>query len=144
MYDVEQLGRRFDVVLFLGVLYHLRHPLLALDLLREHAVGELLYVQCMQRGPASVAEVPKDLPFSEQSLLSAPDYPHLAFVEHRYAGDPTNWWIPNRAGMEAMLRSAGFQLQGHPDAEVYVCRAGPLDPHAERLQVRQVPEGGRP
>ena len=33
-----QLGEKFDVVLFMGVLYHLRHPLLALDLLHEHVV----------------------------------------------------------------------------------------------------------
>src|SRR4051794_14301750 len=39
VYDVARLGERFDVVLFLGVLYHLRHPLLALDLLREHVVS---------------------------------------------------------------------------------------------------------
>ena len=36
------LGERFDVVLFLGVLYHLRHPLLALDLIREHVVARPL------------------------------------------------------------------------------------------------------
>jgi tRNA (mo5U34)-methyltransferase len=43
-------------------------------------------------------------------------------VEHRYAGDGTNWWIPNRACVEAMLRSAGFEITGHPEEEVYVCR----------------------
>ena len=37
VYDVARLRERFDVVLFMGVLYHLRHPLLALDLLRSHA-----------------------------------------------------------------------------------------------------------
>src|SRR3954464_9646849 len=31
VYDVAKLGEQFDVVLFMGVLYHLRHPLLALD-----------------------------------------------------------------------------------------------------------------
>src|SRR4051794_13122468 len=36
VYDVGALGERFDVVIFMGVLYHLRHPLLALDLIREH------------------------------------------------------------------------------------------------------------
>ncbi len=36
VYDVGALGERFDIVLFMGVLYHLRHPLLALDLIREH------------------------------------------------------------------------------------------------------------
>ena len=46
----------------------------------------------------------------------------LHFVERRYAGDPTNWWIPNRACSEAMLRSAGFELAERPEEEVYVCR----------------------
>ncbi len=34
--DVGALGEASDIVLFLGVLYHLRHPLLALDLIHEH------------------------------------------------------------------------------------------------------------
>jgi len=38
VYDVANLQERFDVVLFMGVLYHLRHPLLALDLVREHEI----------------------------------------------------------------------------------------------------------
>jgi len=45
------------------------------------------------------------------------------FIEKRYSGDPTNWWIPNRACVEAMLRSAGFELIEHPEAEVFVCRS---------------------
>jgi tRNA (mo5U34)-methyltransferase len=46
-------------------------------------------------------------------------------VEHRYAGDPTNWWIPNRACAEAMLRSAGFRITDHPEQEVFVCEPVP-------------------
>ena len=46
----------------------------------------------------------------------------LHFVEHEYAGDPTNWWVPNRACAEAMLRSAGFRILAHPEEEVYLCR----------------------
>src|ERR1041385_3712015 len=42
VYDVASLRERFDVVLFMGVLYHLRHPLLALDLLHEHVTRDLL------------------------------------------------------------------------------------------------------
>ena len=33
VYDVGSFGEKFDLVIFMGVLYHLRHPLLALDLL---------------------------------------------------------------------------------------------------------------
>jgi tRNA (mo5U34)-methyltransferase len=47
----------------------------------------------------------------------------MYFVEHEYAGDPTNWWIPNRACAEAMLRSAGFAIEAHPEEEVYLCRS---------------------
>src|SRR3546814_1039253 len=49
VYEVGHLSERFDLVLFMGVLYHLRHPLLALDLLYEHVVGDMLVFQSMQR-----------------------------------------------------------------------------------------------
>lgn len=124
VYDVAQLGERFDLVIFMGVLYHLRHPLLALDLLHRHAVGDMLLFQSMQRGPDAVAAVAPDYDFDDQAHFDRPDYPSLYFVEDRYAGDPTNWWIPNRAAAEAMLRSAGFEIVAHPEREVYLCRRG--------------------
>ena len=125
VYDVAALGERFDVVLFMGVLYHLRHPLLALDLIREHAVGELLVFQSMLRGAEPVAEVEIDYRFSDTSPFAMVGFPAMYFIEHRYAGDPSNWWIPNRACVEAMLRSAGFEIADHPEHEVYLCR--PVD-----------------
>jgi len=122
VYDVARLGERFDLVLFLGVLYHLRHPLLALDLLREHVVGETLVVQSLLRGDEGAPEIAEDYPFSERQIFEQAGYPRMCFVERRYAGDPTNWWIPNRAGLAAMLRSAGFRITAHPEAEVFICQ----------------------
>lgn len=121
VYDIGTLGERFDVVLFMGVLYHLRHPLLALDLIREHAARDLLVFQSMQRGKSEIASVATDYDFWEVDHFDAPGYPRLHFVEHRYAEDWTNWWIPNRACAEAMLRSAGFAITAHPEEEVYIC-----------------------
>jgi tRNA (mo5U34)-methyltransferase len=46
----------------------------------------------------------------------------MSFVERSYASDPTNWWIPNRACVEAMLRSAGYRIIEHPEEEVFLCR----------------------
>ena len=46
----------------------------------------------------------------------------MHFIEQRYADDPTNWWVPNAACAEAMLRSAGFEIVAHPEQEVYLCR----------------------
>jgi tRNA (mo5U34)-methyltransferase len=122
VYDVHRLGTRFDLVLFMGVLYHLRHPLLALDVLRRHAVGRLLVFQSMQRGGARVTPLERDYGFADETPFADPGYPKLHFVEQAYAGDDSNWWIPNRACVEAMLRSAGFGIVAHPDTEVYICR----------------------
>jgi tRNA (mo5U34)-methyltransferase len=122
VYDVAALGETFDFVIFMGVLYHLRHPLLALDLLREHVVGDLLLFQSMQRGSTQVESPQSNHHFWETDLFERPGWPSMFFVEHRYADDPTNWWIPNAAGAEAMLRSAGFEIVEHPEQEVYLCR----------------------
>ncbi|HWG59941.1 MAG TPA: TIGR04290 family methyltransferase [Candidatus Acidoferrales bacterium] len=122
VYEIGELHEEFDLVLFLGVLYHLRYPLLALDLLREHAVKNLLVVQSMLRGSAEIEPIAEDYPFSETGIFARPGFPRMAFIERDYSGDPTNWWIPNNACLEAMLRSAGFEICGHPEAEVYLCR----------------------
>jgi len=126
VYDVAQLKERFDIVLFMGVIYHLRHPLLALDLINEHVAGDLLVFQAMQRGGNEVEPLQEDYGFWDMGQFESRAYPKLHFIEHRYAGDDTNWWVPNRACAEAMLRSAGFAIEAHPEEEVYICRrAGP-------------------
>lgn len=124
VYDVAALKERFDLVIFMGVLYHLRHPLLALDLIREHVAGDLLVFQSMLRGTQEVEAVEPDYPFSATEHFERPGYPRMAFIENKYCGDETNWWVPNRACAEAMLRSAGFQVIDHPEEEVFVCRVG--------------------
>jgi tRNA (mo5U34)-methyltransferase len=79
----------FDVVLFLGVLYHMRHPLLALE---------------------RVASVTRDLLILETHVdLTWTRRPAMAFypgVELNW--DPTNWWGPNPAAVVAMLQAVGF------------------------------------
>jgi tRNA (mo5U34)-methyltransferase len=122
VYDVGALRERFDIVFFIGVFYHLRHPLLALDLIHEHVARDLLVFQSLQRGTTEVARVAEDYPFSENRIFDEPGYPKMHFVEHSYAADPTNWWVPNRACTEAMIRSAGFEIMSRPEDETYLCR----------------------
>ncbi len=122
VYDVGALGERFDVVLFIGVLYHLRHPLLALDLIHEHVARDLLVFQSMQRGSEYVLPLANDYEFTQTDIFHESGFPKLHFIERSYAHDPTNWWVPNRACTEAMLRSAGFAIESHPEEEVYICR----------------------
>jgi tRNA (mo5U34)-methyltransferase len=137
-YDVGQLREKFDLVIFMGVLYHLRHPLLALDLIHEHVAGDLLLFQSMQRGDSRVDSLDKNYDFWTTDQFDSAGYPKLHFIENKYADDPTNWWVPNRACAEAMLRSAGFAIAAHPEEEVYLCKRvtrpqaeGPVYPSRE-------------
>jgi tRNA (mo5U34)-methyltransferase len=122
VYDVARLGRRFDVVIFMGVFYHLRHPLLALDLIREHVADDLMVFQSLTRGSDRIPRVKPDYDFNEPDDFDEPGYPRLHFVEREFAHDWTNWWVPNRAATEALLRSAGFRIEAGPTDEVYICR----------------------
>jgi tRNA (mo5U34)-methyltransferase len=80
----------FDLVLFLGVLYHLRHPLLALERVASVTHGTL------------ILETVIDLVGLER--------PAVAFYPDRELNnDPTNWWGPNPPAVAGMLQSVGFQ-----------------------------------
>ena len=130
VYDLGQLGETFDVVIFMGVLYHLRHPLLALDLIHEHVAKDMLVFQSMQRGSSETMIVEENYTFWQTNQFDDPRYPKMHFIEHRYADDPTNWWAPNASCVEAMLRSAGFEIIQHPETEVYICRRVEAPPGA--------------
>jgi tRNA (mo5U34)-methyltransferase len=122
VYDVGAIGETFDLVIFMGVLYHLRHPLLALDLIREHVARDMLLFQSMQRGSKFVLELDEDYKFAEEGIFFESSFPKLHFIERQYSHDWTNWWVPNRACTEAMLRSAGFRIDKRIEEEVYLCR----------------------
>jgi tRNA (mo5U34)-methyltransferase len=84
----ERIGV-FDVVLLLGVLYHLRHPLLALERIFS-VTRELLIVETV------VDMVGIGRP-------AAAFYP-----ERELNDDPTNWWGLNAPAVHGLLRAAGF------------------------------------
>ena len=127
VYDLAALEEEpFDVVLFLGVLYHLRHPLLALDVVAERTGGTLVLQTLTLPGDERL-EAPPDLPIDERERMRAPGWPAMAFIENELAGDPTNWWAPDAACVEAMLRSAGMRVVATPSHEFWVC-----EPAADR------------
>lgn len=86
--SADRVGQ-FDLVLFLGVLYHLRHPLLALERLASVTADQL------------ILETHVDLTWTRR--------PAMAFYPGLEVGwDPTNWWGPNPEAVVAMLGSVGF------------------------------------
>lgn len=88
--DSAKVGT-FDVVLFLGVLYHMENPLEAL----KH-----------------VAELTSGVAIIETEAVALADYEHHALCEFFEGGelnyDPSNWWAPNEKAVAGMCRAAGF------------------------------------
>ena len=120
VYDLARHTETYDLVMFTGVFYHLRHPLLALDILAEKT-RRLMVFQTMTLPGGEVVEPPRDQDFADRDAMNGAGWPKMAFIEHAMAGDPTNWWIPNHAAVEAMLRSAGFRTRTRPGHEIYLC-----------------------
>ena len=132
VYELARTDESFDLVLFLGVLYHLRYPLLALDAVAEKVDGPLA-LQTLTLPEDTSAESFDDLPIDERERLLEPGRPLAAFVEHRLAGDPTNWWVPTPSAVEAMARSAGLEVVARPGDELWLCRPARANAHTREL-----------
>jgi tRNA (mo5U34)-methyltransferase len=99
VYELPELLReQFDLVLFFGVLYHLRHPLLALDRLRELA-----------RDDIAIESAVCDF---EQPLLSKGAY--VRFYRGAELGnDSSNWFAPSVTALREWVTSCGFAVEAH-------------------------------
>jgi tRNA (mo5U34)-methyltransferase len=133
VYDLAAVEEKYDLVLFMGVLYHLRYPLLGLDIVARR-VGRRLIFQTLTMPGEDVSEPPADLSIHDRAAMEDPGWPKMAFIEHRLANDPTNWWAPNHAAVEAMLRSAGLTVVERPGHEIYVCEPGPWREEMEWIE----------
>ena len=120
VYDVDRIPGQFDFVLFMGVFYHLRYPLFALDNIVKKVAGKMVF-QTMVRGTEESKRYEKNYHFWNKELFKDPQFPQMYFIENEYANDPTNWWIPNASACEAMLRSSGLEIVAHPETETWVC-----------------------
>jgi tRNA (mo5U34)-methyltransferase len=115
----EKYGE-FDIILFLGVLYHLRNPLLAMDTLRALArPGAKLfvethlidnYVQLPDGSSKPLAELNK-------RLVGTPLWQF--FPRDTLNKDATNKWAPNMAGLKALVEEASFGVMA---TDVYSTR----------------------
>lgn len=89
----------FDIVLFLGVFYHLREPLSILDRLADIVQDRLILETYLDP-------------------IDNVDYPAMRYYPGaELVGDSTNWWGPNQACIEALLQASGFvtiETRAHP------------------------------
>jgi tRNA (mo5U34)-methyltransferase len=131
VYDVARLDRHFDLIWYMGVLYHLRYPLLSLDILAQKLRRRMVFQSLTMPG-TEVVEVPEDFGLDERQHMLDEGWPKMAFIEKKMAGDLTNWWAPNHAAIEAMMRTCGLRVVQRPGHEVYV-----LEPDEALQQQRQ-------
>lgn len=107
--NVEQIGR-FDIVLFLGVLYHMENPL-----------------EAMRR----VADFTKRLAIIETAAVHFPGYEHSPLCEfyesNELNSDVSNWWAPSERALEGLCRAAGF-------SSVKILIKPPLQPISVKLK----------
>lgn len=101
VYDIADRDYRFDAVFAFGLLYHLRHPLLALDKLRAVCDGTI-YVE------SAICD-----DYSPYRGGFGGGYPGGQMVAEFYPGkeygnNESNWWVPTLSCLEGMVRSAGF------------------------------------
>lgn len=119
-YNVDTLGE-FDFVVFIGVLYHLKHPLYALE--KVSAIcKDTMYLHSLLHGEGDY-ETLENYEFDERKSFDDPKFPRMYFIEKSFNNDQSNWWIPTRSCLKAMARVAGFlKIEDTKYPEIIVCR----------------------
>jgi len=119
-YNVDSLGE-FDLVIFIGVLYHLKHPLYALE--KVSAIcKDTMYLHSLLHGEGD-HETLDNYEFKDRNLFDHPNFPRMHFIEKSFNNDQSNWWISNRSCLKAMARVAGFsKIEDTKFPEIIVCR----------------------
>ncbi|MCP4659634.1 MAG: DUF1698 domain-containing protein [bacterium] len=136
VYDLDPRSfGTFDLVLFYGVLYHLRHPLLALEKILSVCTGSLRLQTAIYEDPA-VSEIPM-AKFHPRGLESGPD------PEGKPLFDPTIFWLPNRECVKALVDAAGFVdvevLSTDPRVSIVLGARSPVEARGEAPDQMKAP-----
>lgn len=117
--DTENLGY-FDIVFFFGTLYHLRHPLLALDKISSVCKNEI-YIESAILDDFSPYRGGLGHGYAGQQMVME------FYPGKEYCSNDTNWWVPTLNCLMYMTFTAGFpaieawKLTDNPQ-QVSLCR----------------------
>lgn len=104
VYDVtKEITGMFDIVFCFGTLYHLRHPLLALDRLSA-VCREEIYIESAILDDFSPYRGGLGHGYRENQMVME------FYPDNQYANNNTNWWVPTLACLAQMVRAAGFEI----------------------------------
>ena len=97
VYEIDpKIHGTYDIVLFLGVLYHLKHPLLALEKICAVTTDVCIVDGFVIDGESARQGIQPPVPFVE-------------FYEHdELGGQLDNWFGPTVGAVESLVRAAGF------------------------------------
>ena len=112
----DHVSGPFDLVMFKGVFYHLRYPMMALDKIYEVVApkGKLFFEgECLINYVESVDERPPDL---DPVAIGTSNIPLVAYFGGRYKG-ADNFYVPNFQALKSWLWSAGFEVVRHDSWE---------------------------
>ncbi len=108
----------FDIVLFLGVLYHMRHPLLALE-----------KVYSVTKEMAIIETATDMLDFKRPAMAFYPD--------REFNNGPTTWCGPNPACVEGMLKAVGFKkVKFHHNGKILYRETNRLGMHKPGVSLK--------
>jgi len=115
----------FDYVLFLGVFYHLRYPLLALDKIREITKEKLYFQTVIHDTIPSEGKltIPDNITKNDSEIMKHSDFPKMCFIEKNLAGAFNNWFVCNSSAVYAILRSCGFTNIIRSGTECFICES---------------------
>lgn len=116
VYHIKELELgKFDLVMLLGLIYHLRHPLLAIDVIHDHCEENAVFLIDSPLADKAVHVFEPDKVNARRPTWEAvQDVPMAMFVrggaDVPLARDPFNWFVPNGACLGAWVRSSGFEI----------------------------------
>ncbi len=127
IYGLAHEPWNYDLIFFMGVFYHLRYPLLGLDIVARKVHQPLVFQTMTCPGQTDYVP-PENLGLHERDQMNHPGWPKMAFIEQQLANDPTNWWAADDACLQAMLRSSGLRIISRPEHEIFICEPNRSQP----------------
>jgi tRNA (mo5U34)-methyltransferase len=111
---LDEIQEAFDIVVFTGVLYHLKNPLGVLEevgrVCRDAVIVETEVIPEDPRNVIYVRQGPRG-----QVRVTACHKGMMKFIERdELNNDGSNWWVPDTECVLAMLRTAGFEYFSRP------------------------------
>jgi tRNA (mo5U34)-methyltransferase len=149
VYDLSPATHgKFDIVLFLGVLYHLRNPLLALDRI-WNVCRDRLWLESQVIDNAFLNMSTGEMMALDKIAPLMKEMPIMQFYpKDELNKDGSNWWAPNLACLTAMLETCNFVVQRkvvNGGRAIVECKVGsnPVVEHLRFLE-RSTANGGHP